>query len=209
MAARREVVEFIKSKKISERRSCRLVSLNRKSCRYRHKDKTDNDLVERLWELAIEYPRFGYRRIHALLKREGWKVNLKRIFRLWKRESLSLPKRRTRKPRSNPLIGIQPKAKRINQVWTYDFVFDQSLSGKSLKILTLIDEYTRECLVVEVGVSIKSERVRQILQKVCAEKGKPESIRSDNGSEFNGKAVNEWLAENEIEPLFIEPGKPW
>lgn len=209
VAARREVVEFIKTRNISERRSCRLVSLNRKSCRYRHKAKVGKDLIQRLRELAIEFPRFGYRRIHALLKREGWAINLKRIYRLWKQESLSLPKRRERKLRAKPLIGIQPKAERANQVWTYDFVFDQSLSGKSLKMLTLIDEFTRECLAVEVGVSITSERVKQILQRVCLEKGKPEQLRSDNGSEFIGKAVNNWLAENEIKPLFIEPGKPW
>jgi putative transposase len=183
--------------------------LNRKSCRYRHKASEDSNLVKRLRELAVEHPRFGYRRIHALLKREGWEVNLKRVDRLWKQESLSLPRRRERKPRAKPLIGIQPKAEKANQVWTYDFVFDQSLSGKSLKMLTLIDEYTRECLAVEVGISIKSERVRQILQRVCLEKGRPELMRSDNGSEFISQAVNGWLAENGIKPLFIEPGKPW
>ncbi len=209
VAARREVVKFIKTRQISERRGCRLISLNRKSCRYRHKRCADNNLVERVRELAVDYPRFGYRRIHALLKREGWNINLKRMYRLWKQESLSLPKRRERKPRAKPLIGIQPKAEKANQVWTYDFVFDQSLSGKSLKMLTLIDEFTRECLAVEVGVSIKSERVRQILQRVCAKIGKPELIRSDNGSEFISQAVNDWLAENGIKPLFIEPGKPW
>lgn len=208
-AARREVVEFIKTKNISERRGCRLVSLNRRSFRYRRKLPADNDLVERVRKLAVEYPRFGYRRIHALLRREGSEINLKRIYRLWKQEKLSLPKRRERKARVKPLIGIEPKAEKANQVWTYDFVFDQSLSGKSLKMLTLIDEYTRECLAVEVGVSIKSERVRNILQRVCSGKGKPELIRSDNGSEFTGKAVGIWLAENGIKPLFIEPGKPW
>lgn len=209
VAARREAVEFIKTRHISERRSCRLISLNRKSCRYRRKQKADNNLVKRVRELAVEYPRFGYRRIHALLKREGWEVNLKRIYRLWKQEKLSLPSKKPRKPRVKPLIGIQPKAEKANQVWTYDFVFDQSLSGKSLKMLTLIDEFTRECLAVEVGISIKSERVRKILQKVCAKMGKPKMIRSDNGSEFIGKAVNEWLIENDIKSLFIEPGKPW
>ena len=107
------------------------------------------------------------------------------------------------------MVGIIPQARRANQVWTYDFVFDQSLSGKSLKMLTLIDEFTRECLALEAGVSIKSERVRQILERVCFKKGKPEQIRSDNGSEFIGKAVNNWLEENGIKPLYIEPGKPW
>lgn len=130
VAARREAVEFIKTRHISERRSCRLVSLNQKSCRYQYKRHADNDLVKRVRELAVEYPRFGYRRIHALLRREGLKVNLKRIYRLWKQEQLGLPKRRERKSRVKPLIGIEPKAEKTNQVWTYDFVFDQSLSGK-------------------------------------------------------------------------------
>ncbi len=130
VAARREAVELIKTRHISERRSCRLVSLNRKSCRYRRKLRVDNDLVKRVRELAIEYPRFGYRRIHALLKREGWEVNLKRVYRLWKQEKLSLPSKKPRKPRIKPLVGIEPKAEKANQVWTYDFVFDQSLSGK-------------------------------------------------------------------------------
>jgi putative transposase len=128
---------------------------------------------------------------------------------LWKQQQLSLPKKRPRKLRAKAGVGIVPLATRANQIWTYDFVFDQSLSGKSLKMLTLIDEYTRECLAVEVDVSIKSERVRQILQRVCFEKGVPEVIRSDNGSEFIGKAVGDWLARNGIESLFIEPGKPW
>lgn len=120
-----------------------------------------------------------------------------------------MPKRRPPKKRARSTVGILPKAEKANQVWTYDFVFDQSLSGRSLKMLTLIDEFTRECLAVEVGVSITSVRVRQILQKVCAEKGFPEMIRSDNGSEFIAGAVNNWLAENGIKPIFIEPGKPW
>ncbi len=159
--------------------------------------------------MAMKHPRFGYRRIWAMLRREGIKVNVKKVYRLWKLEKLSLPKRRPRKPRAKPTIGIMPKAEKANQIWTYDFVFDQSLSGKSLKMLTLIDEYTRECLAVEVGVSMTSEKVRSVLQRVCREKGFPEMIRSDNGSEFIAEAVNKWLTANEIKPLFIEPGKPW
>ena len=124
-------------------------------------------------------------------------------------EKLSLPQRRPRKPRAKSTVGIMPKAEKANQVWTYDFVFDQSLSGKSLKMLTLIDEYTRECLAVAVGVSMTSEKVRSVLQRVCREKGFPEMIRSDNGSEFIAEAVNNWLTANQIKPLFIEPGKPW
>lgn len=207
--ARREVVEFIRTKQISERRGCRLVGLNRKSCRYRHRRKPDRKLRRRIRQLAMKHPRFGYRRIWALLCREGRKVNLKKVYRLWRLEKLALPKRRPRKPRAKRGVGILPKAEKANQLWTYDFVFDQSLSGKSLKMLTLIDEYTRECLAVEAGVSITSEKVRTVLQRVCLEKGFPEMLRSDNGSEFIGQAVNDWLAENGIKPIFIEPGKPW
>lgn len=208
-AARREVVEFIKSRNISERRGCILTGLNRKSHRYRHRRKPQKKLIRRIRQLAVKHPRFGYRRIWACLKRAGIKINLKKVYRLWKQEKLSLPKRRRRKPRAKPTIGIMPKAEKANQVWAYDFIFDQSLSGKSLKMLTLIDEYTRECLAVEVGISIASERVRQVLQRVCLEKGFPEMIRSDNGSEFIAQAVNNWLAANRIKPVFIEPGKPW
>lgn len=177
-AARREVVVFLKARKISERRSCSLVRLNRRSFRYRHRRKSNTPLIKRIRELAITHPRFGYRRIHALLRRENFKINLKRVYRLWKQENLSLPKRRPHKKRAKAMVGIIPQATRANQVWTYDFVFDQSLSGKSLKMLTLIDEFTRECLALEAGVSIKSERVRQILERVCFIKGKPEQIRS-------------------------------
>jgi putative transposase len=207
VAARREVVEFIKGRKISERRGCLLMRLNLKSHRYRHRRKPDRKLRRRIRRLAIKHSRFGYRRIWAMLRREGLLINLKKVYRLWNLEKLSLPKKRRR--RVKPTFGIMPKATKTNQVWTYDFVFDQSLSGKSLKILTLIDEFTRESLALEVGVSIKSEKVRQILQRVCWEKGFPELIRSDNGSEFIGQAVNNWLAENGIKPIFIEPGKPW
>lgn len=157
----------------------------------------------------MKHPRFGYRRIWACLRREGVSVNVKKVYRLWKLEKLSLPKRRPRKPRAKPTFGIMPKAEKANQVWTYDFVFDQSLSGRSLKMLTLIDECTRECLAVEVGVSMTSEKVRQVLHRVCREKGFPKQIRSDNGSEFIAQAVNNWLTANQIKPLFIEPGKPW
>lgn len=144
-----------------------------------------------------------------MLRRDGIKINVKRVYRLWKLEGLGLPKRRPRKPRTKPTVGIMSKAEKANQVWTYDFVFDQSLSGKSLKMLTLIDEFTRECLAVEVGVSMTGEKVRAVLRRVCLTKGFPEMIRSDNGSEFIGQAVNQWLAEHGIKPLFIEPGKPW
>lgn len=209
VAARRKVVEFIKTRKLSERRGCALTELNRKSYRYRQRRKPLTNLTEKIRQLAMNHPSFGYRRIWALLRRDAVKINLKKVYRLWKQEKLTLPKRKPRKRRAKSTIGIVPKAEYANQVWTYDFVFDQSLSGKSLKMLTLLDEYTRECLAVEVGVSITSQKVRTILQRLCLEKGFPEMLRSDNGSEFIGQSVNIWLAENGIKPLFTEPGKPW
>ncbi len=207
--ARREIVEFIKLRNISERRGCALTGSNRKSHRCRRRRKPEKMLIKRIRELAIKHPRFGYRRIWALLGREGIKINVKKVYRLWKQEKLALPKRRPAKKRAKPTVGILPKANKANQVWTYDFVFDQSLSGKSLKMLTLIDEHTRECLALEVGISIRSERVRQVLERICSDKGFREMLRSDNGSEFIAEAVNDWLTKNGIKPLFIEPGKPW
>jgi putative transposase len=209
VAARREVVEFLKSRGISERRGCELTGLNRKSHRYRQRGTPSKKLTEEIRQRAMKHPSFGYRRIWALLRRDGIKINLKKVYRLWKQEKLALPSRKLRKPRAKPTIGILPKAEYASQIWTYDFVFDQSLSGKNLKMLTLIDEYTRECLAVEVGISMTGEKVRSILQRICREKGFPEILRSDNGSEFIGGAVNIWLTENGIKPLFIEPGKPW
>jgi len=194
---------------LSERRACDLSGMRRKSYRYRVVRDDDSRMAGRIRELALEYPRYGYRRVWAMLVRAGELINRKRVYRLWREMKLALPKRRPRRPRAKPFIGIMPKAEKMNQIWTYDFVFDESVSGRKLKMLTLIDEYTRECLAVEVDTSITSLKVRQILERVCMERGFPKAIRSDNGSEFIGSAVNDWLAANGICPIFIEPGKPW
>ena len=194
---------------MSERKACGWLKVRRKSYRYRRKKADNAKLMKRIKELALKHPRFGYRRIWALLTRAGERVNVKKIYRLWRELKLALPKRRPKKKRARPFIGIMPVATRANQIWTYDFVFDEAVSGRKLKMLTLIDEYTRECLAVEVDTSITSLKVRQILEKVCRQRGFPKAIRSDNGSEFIGQAVNIWLESNGIRPLFTEPGKPW
>ena len=194
---------------LSERQACTLSGMRRKSYRYRVVRVRDSSLAGRIRELAMKYPRYGYRRVWAMLVRAGELINRKRVYRLWRELKLALPKRRPRRPRAKPFIGIMPKAEKMNQIWTYDFVFDESVSGRKLKMLTLIDEYTRECLAVEVDTSITSPKVRQILEKVCLIRGFPSAIRSDNGSEFIGSAVNGWLQMNGINPIFIEPGKPW
>lgn len=143
-----------------------------------------------------------------MLRRAGELVNRKKVYRLWKKLGLQLAKKRPKRQRP-ATRAIVPKAIRPNQVWTYDFVFDQAVSGRKLKMLTLVDECTRECLAVEVDRSIRSEGVKRVLERVSYERGFPEMIRSDNGSEFIASATTDWLEANGIEATFIEPGKPW
>lgn len=209
LAAAREAAGRLIVGGMSERKACGWLKVRRKSYGYRRKKADSSKLMKRIKELALKHPRFGYRRIWALLVRAGELINVKKVYRLWRELKLALPKHRPRKPRAKPFIGIMPVATRANQIWTYDFVFDEAVSGRKLKMLTLIDEYTRECLAVEVDTSITSLKVRQILEKVCIKRGFPKAIRSDNGSEFIGQAVNGWLNQNGIMPLFIAPGKPW
>ena len=209
LAAVREAAGRMIESGMSERKACGWLKVRRKSYRYRRKKADNGKLMKRIKELALKHPRFGYRRIWALLKRAGESINVKKVYRLWRELKLALPKRRPKKKRARPFIGIMPKALAANQVWTYDFVFDEAVSGRKLKMLTLIDEYTRECLAVEVDTSITSLKVRQILERVCLHRGFPKAIRSDNGSEFIGQAVGDWLKANNVEPLFIAPGKPW
>lgn len=209
LAAAREAAGQMIVGGMSERKACGWLKVRRKSYRYRRKKADNANLGKRIKELALKHPRFGYRRIWALLVRAGELINVKKVYRLWRELKLALPKRRPRKARAKPFIGIMPKALAANQIWTYDFVFDEAVSGRKLKMLTLIDEYTRECLAVEVDTSITSLKVRQILERVCMKRGFPKAIRSDNGSEFIGQAVGDWLTSKAIEPLFIAPGKPW
>lgn len=192
----------------SERRACALLELERKSYRYEGRERDADPLGERIRELALKYPRFGYRRIWAMLERAGERVNIKRVHRWWKKLGLQLARKRPKKGRHNAEAAA-PEAVRPNHVWTYDFVFDQVVSGRKLKMLTLVDECTRECLAVEVASSITAAGVRRVLERVCRERGFPEMIRSDNGSEFIAAATTGWLEVNGIKAIFIAPGKPW
>lgn len=205
---RREAAAVMIGKGLSERRSCRLVELERKSYRYEPRAREPDLMAEKIKELAMRYPRFGYRRIWAMLRRAGEMVNIKRVHRWWKRLKLQLARKRPKRQRV-VIEEMAPKAVRPNQVWTYDFVFDQVVSGRKLKMLTLVDECTRECLAVEVASSITAAGVRRVLERVTYERGLPEMIRSDNGSEFIAASTTEWLAASGIKAMFIEPGKPW
>lgn len=184
----------------------------RSTQRYRVRIADDEGmLTERIIELATKYGRYGYRMITGLLKEEGWRVNHKRVERIWRREGLKVPKKQPKRKRlwlnDGSCIRLRPQHK--NHVWSYDFLMTRTHDGRPVKILTLIDEYTRECLRIRTGRKIKSEDVLDELSTLFITRGIPEHIRSDNGSEFTAKAVREWLESLGVRTLFIEPGSPW
>lgn len=169
----------------------------------------DRPLIRRLQQLAQQHPRYGYRRITALLRASGWPVNHKRVQRLWRQQGLKVPVK-TRKRRR--LVGqsqSRQRAQRPNQVWSYDFVWDQTADGRRLKWLPIVDEYTRECLALPVARGMVGADVVEHLSGVVAQRGPPENLRSDNGPEFVAQAVRDWLASQAIAATYIEPGSPW
>jgi transposase InsO family protein len=168
-------------------------------------------LVARIIELAKQYGRYGYRRITALLQREGWRVNHKRVERIWRQEGLKVPKRQRKRGRlwMNDGSCVRRRAEYRNHVWSYDIVFDRTHDGRPLRMLVVVDEYTRECLSMDVGRRISSEDVLERLTALFVSRGTPDHIRSDNGGEFTAKSVRDWLGEVGVKTLFIEPGSPW
>lgn len=168
-------------------------------------------MVGRMVEMASRYGRYGYRRITALLCREGFTVNHQRIERLWRREGLKVPNRQPKRGRlwltDGSCIRLRPQRK--NHVWSYDFVFDRTRDGRSLRLLTVMDEYSRECLAIDVARQLSSQDVLARLTDLFIRCGIPDYIRSDNGPEFTAKAVRQWLAGLGVKTLFIEPASPW
>ena len=197
---------------VSERRACRVVGQARRTQRYAsHRRDGEGKLLERMLELVRVHPRYGYRRIWALLRQEGWHVNRKRIWRLWKVQGLKVPQKQHKRRRlgssGNGLLRRRATGK--NQVWAWDFIFDRTANGRSLKWLTLIDEYTRECLALEVGRTMRATDMVDVLIELVQVRGVPGHIRSDNGPEFIAEAVRTWLARSGSGTLYIEPGSPW
>ena len=168
-------------------------------------------LTARIVELATKYGRYGYRRITALLRNEGWRVNHKRVQRIWRQEGLKVPQKQPKRGRLwlNDGSCIRLRPERRNHVWAYDFVFDRTHDGRVIKLLTVVDEYSRECLAIEVARRLTSRGVLRVLARLMLRHGLPEHIRSDNGPEFVAKAVRSWLARLQVGTLFIEPGSPW
>lgn len=197
---------------VSERRACKVVDQPRSTQRYAPRRPADEEvLVARMLELVRRHPRYGYRHIWSLLRREGWPVNKKRIYRLWRREGLKVPRKARKKRRLGASENgcARRKAERKNHVWAWDFIHDRTSSGGALKWLSVVDEFTRECLVLEVARSITAEDVMGQMIRLFRERGAPDYIRSDNGPEFIAKALREWLERASVGTLYIEPGAPW
>lgn len=197
---------------MTERRACRVLGQARSTHRHEvEPDAYERRLRERIEALAAEFGRYGYRRITALLRAEGFRVNHKRVERIWRQEALKVPKKQPRKGRlwlnDGSCLRLRPTHR--NHVWSYDFVKDRTHDGRAYRMLTVIDEFTRECLAIRVGRRLDSTDVLDCLADLMVERGIPEHIRSDNGSEFTARAVREWLGRLGVRTLFIEPGSPW
>jgi len=205
---RRQAVSLLKVRGLSERRSCVLLRLSRSSLHYQVHARDDAAVEQRLREIAQAHKRYGYRRALALLRREQGRINHKRAYRIWRKAGLRCPLRRKRQRNQHP--GQVPRlADHPNHVWTYDFMHDVTTDGRKLKFLTLVDEFTRECLAITVDRRLPAKAVIATLERVFAERGKPEYLRSDNGPEFIAKAIQRWLVARLVTAHYIEPASPW
>jgi putative transposase len=170
-------------------------------------------LIDRMRELALRHPRYGYRRIAALLRRDGWRVNKKRVQRLWRKEGLKVPEKQLKRKRvidgSSDNASHRRRAGRVNHVWSFDFCHDRTADGRPLKIFSVIDEFTRECLTIEADRRMSGADVVRSLDALMALRGVPEHLRCDNGPEFVCAAVKIWLERAEVSALYIAPGSPW
>jgi putative transposase len=211
---RRQVVRFLQGRfGVSERRACRALGQHRSTQRQQAKKAREGEerLVTRMLELVRKHPRYGYRRIWALLRREGWRVNRKRVYRLWRQQGLKVPRKQRKKRRLGGSANscARRPAGHKDHVWAWDFLHDRTSDGRPLKWFTLVDEYTRECLALEVGRGMTAKAVSAVLAGVVRERGAPGHIRSDNGPEFIAKGIRAWMSRAGLETLYIEPGAPW
>jgi putative transposase len=197
---------------LSERRMCRVLGQSRTTQRRVWLIPDDEfPLVRRMTELATQYGRYGYRLVTGMLRNEGWKVNHKRVERLWRREGLKVPQRQRPRRRlwlnDGSCVRLRPQHR--NHVWSYDFVQARTSEGRPIRMLTVVDEHTRECLAINVERKLTTEDVVVQLTDLFVHRGVPEYLRSDNGSEFTAEALREWLQCLKVGTLFIEPGSPW
>jgi putative transposase len=206
------VIGAMKRYGISERRACQALGISRTTIRRRLADDRDEGKVRHaIIRLSCQYGRYGYRRITAMLKAEGLRVNHKRVERIWRQEGLKIPKKQPRRGRlylnDGSCIRLRPLYP--NHVWSYDFVADTLVGGIGIRMLTVMDEFTRECLCIRVAKSLKADDVLGVLGDLFITHGTPEHIRSDNGSEFTANALRNWLKTLGVKTAFIAPGSPW
>lgn len=204
--------EELGAQRVSERRACRVLGQARSTQR-REPYVADDELLltKRIIGLATQYGRYGYRRITALLRREGWIVNHKRVERIWRQEGLKVPSKQPKRKRLwfNDGSCVRLRATHKNHVWSYDFVMTRTHDGRPVRMLTVIDEFTRECLAIDVERRLNHQNVLERLTALFTERGLPDYIRSDNGAEFTAQAVRDWLKCLNVGTAYIEPGSPW
>lgn len=206
---RRQVGHARKRWRLSLRRACALLDVARSGAAYTSKrEAADAPVIARMRELAGQYPRYGYRMIQLLLAKQGLQMSVDRAHRLWKSAGLQVPRKRPRKRvatgRPRPQAPSGP-----NHVWAIDFVFDTCADGRALKCLTVVDEWTRECLAIDVAGGIRGARVVDVLARLVSVRGAPRHLRSDNGPEFVSKALVKWVTKENVETALNDPGKPW
>ena len=197
---------------VSERRACRTIGQPRATQRKAHLVRDDEAaLSTAIIRLASAYGRYGYRRITALLRAEGWRVNAKRVQRIWRREGLNVPAKQPKRGRlwlnDGSCLRLRPQYP--HHVWAYDFVADRTIDGRPLKMLTVIDEFSRQCLAITVARRLTSDDVLATLTALFVQHGPPGFMRSDNGGEFTAEVVRDWLKHLQVKTLYIEPGSPW
>jgi putative transposase len=203
--------EVVATKLCSGRKACRYLRLARATWWYRSRPVSlrERQMIERLRVISEKHPRYGYRRIAALLRREGWSVGKRHIQRLRRQEGLRVPPTKRKTIRRGRSTGLPTKATHRGHVWTWDFIADATVRGGALRMLTFLDEHTRECHVLRADRALRSTDVLEWLQKAIEQHGAPEYLRSDNGSEFIARIVQQWLAENRVKTIYIDPGSPW
>lgn len=192
---------------LNESRACGLVGITRWINQYQSRRDPQNELRQRLRDLAGSRPRYGYRRLTVMLRREGWKVNTKRVYRIYREENLGVRTARRKKHSAHARVPL-PEATRPNQRWSMDFVSDRIADGRWFRILTVVDQFTRECLCAYADRSQTGEKVVAQIERLALLRGAPESITTDNGGEFAGKAMQSWAYQNGVKLDLIRPGKP-
>ncbi len=207
-AQKRAVARFFRvGFRVSERRACRVAGVPRSSCRYRSRAKDQAALRLRLRDLAAARVRYGYRRLHVLLQREGWRVNHKRVYRLYREEGLGIRVKRRRKRVSGPRV-VPPPAQRPHERWSIDFLADALADGRRFRVLTIVDNVSRVSPAIEVAASLTGERVVGVLERLRRTVGVPDRIAIDNGPEFISKALDAWAYRHRVQLEFSRPGKP-